>query len=387
MSVDLPLGRLDWTGVSDQRLNERVKRDLILGRSAVPDRNSTIYFPPYSRNSRMKQKVAGSPAPERDGVSLQPSAFKCDFIAVIRIETLIQTAYHVLEKPDRFLPVPFRDDIRGRYSSWIRHYSDSHYLHFLHDQALQRSAARLHPALTCPIPLASLMVIVGGRNREIGHLSSGQLYRTIARRESNLKLRRQGEAVMAEQHTILGRGNQVDEVVSGICSRQNRAALSVTGFCTIMGGVYQHKGMVGCEGPLVNDMNWHVSAGSTDTAREEDGEVGTQQTGTTFDNGGNDHEKTVHKHQRHATWPTIAGKKRSANAEESSDDNDDDDDERRPRKRVAHSEKSPRFACPYYQHDPDRFGSERTCSGPGWTTVQRMKYGSHIFNLQTSELY
>ncbi|KAK1772731.1 hypothetical protein QBC33DRAFT_464203, partial [Phialemonium atrogriseum] len=32
-----------------------------------------------------------------------------------------------------------------------------------------------------------------------------------------------------------------------------------------------------------------------------------------------------------------------------------------------------RFACPYFKHNPDRYRNERTCCGPGWTTVHRLK--------------
>jgi hypothetical protein len=44
------------------------------------------------------------------------------------------------------------------------------------------------------------------------------------------------------------------------------------------------------------------------------------------------------------------------------------------------SETGARFACPFYKHDPDRYRSRRTCPGPGWPTVHRMKehlYRSH----------
>jgi hypothetical protein len=33
-----------------------------------------------------------------------------------------------------------------------------------------------------------------------------------------------------------------------------------------------------------------------------------------------------------------------------------------------------RFACPFFKHDPQLYGSRRSCPGPGWPTVHRMKY-------------
>ncbi|KAM5364960.1 hypothetical protein ACJA88_012802 [Fusarium oxysporum] len=32
-----------------------------------------------------------------------------------------------------------------------------------------------------------------------------------------------------------------------------------------------------------------------------------------------------------------------------------------------------RFACPFYKHDPERYETSRTCCGPGWATVHRVK--------------
>ncbi|KAH7317054.1 hypothetical protein B0I35DRAFT_434466 [Stachybotrys elegans] len=37
----------------------------------------------------------------------------------------------------------------------------------------------------------------------------------------------------------------------------------------------------------------------------------------------------------------------------------------------------PRFACPYHKRDPDKYGSRRVCSGPGFTETSRLK--EHIF--------
>ncbi|QDS75604.1 hypothetical protein FKW77_006447 [Venturia effusa] len=36
-----------------------------------------------------------------------------------------------------------------------------------------------------------------------------------------------------------------------------------------------------------------------------------------------------------------------------------------------------RFACPFYKHDPQIYGSRRSCSGPGWPTVHKMK--QHLY--------
>ena len=58
----------------------------------------------------------------------------------------------------------------------------------------------------------------------------------------------------------------------------------------------------------------------------------------------------------------------------------DDQDEISPNKRrrtsittTEDSKNGPRFACPFYKHDPMRYRNRRTCPGPGWPTVHRMK--------------
>ena len=66
------------------------------------------------------------------------------------------------------------------------------------------------------------------------------------------------------------------------------------------------------------------------------------------------------------------------------DDADEDDTNKRRRVSVTttteDSEAGPRFACPFFKHDPNRYRHRRTCGGPGWPTVHRMKehlYRSH----------
>ncbi|KAF2676248.1 hypothetical protein K458DRAFT_424869 [Lentithecium fluviatile CBS 122367] len=84
--------------------------------------------------------------------------------------------------------------------------------------------------------------------------------------------------------------------------------------------------------------------------------------------------------------PQGSGGKRKARAEENFPPDDPDDDGSSKRRRVSitttteDSENGPRFACPFYKHDPNRYRNRRTCPGPGWPTVHRMKehlYRSH----------
>lgn len=81
-----------------------------------------------------------------------------------------------------------------------------------------------------------------------------------------------------------------------------------------------------------------------------------------------------------------SGGKRKSRSDDNPPPDDLDGDGSNKRRRVSitttteDSESGPRFACPFYKHDPNRYRSRRTCPGPGWPTVHRMKehlYRSH----------
>lgn len=78
--------------------------------------------------------------------------------------------------------------------------------------------------------------------------------------------------------------------------------------------------------------------------------------------------------------------KRKSRGEDSLPPDDPDEDGSNKRRRIStttvteDSENGPRFACPFYKHDPNCYRNRRTCPGPGWPTVHRMKehlYRSH----------
>ncbi|KAF7547065.1 hypothetical protein G7Z17_g7974 [Cylindrodendrum hubeiense] len=73
-----------------------------------------------------------------------------------------------------------------------------------------------------------------------------------------------------------------------------------------------------------------------------------------------------------------AGQKRHHRLDDGGEDEKDDDDNRsrkdknKKAKRINDDTRL-RFACPYYKHDPQRFKDHRTCLGPGWPDVHRVK--------------
>ncbi len=73
---------------------------------------------------------------------------------------------------------------------------------------------------------------------------------------------------------------------------------------------------------------------------------------------------------------TNAGAKRksSGGLGGSGDDNEfDSEDEEGPKRLRLAEDPKLRFACPFFKHDRQAFLNDRTCIGPGWSTVRRVK--------------
>ncbi|RSL62377.1 hypothetical protein CEP54_005797 [Fusarium duplospermum] len=76
---------------------------------------------------------------------------------------------------------------------------------------------------------------------------------------------------------------------------------------------------------------------------------------------------------------SAVGQKRSSRhgSRDESDNSEDDDSFRKKkdkkRAKIEKDDTKPRFACPYHQYDPKTFGAKRTCCGPGWTELPRVK--------------
>lgn len=73
--------------------------------------------------------------------------------------------------------------------------------------------------------------------------------------------------------------------------------------------------------------------------------------------------------------PPTGGKKRSLRSDEGGgvgeEEGSDHEGGRKPGKKKAKPD--PRFACPYYKHDHMQYRSQRTCCGPGFKNVHRVK--------------
>lgn len=72
------------------------------------------------------------------------------------------------------------------------------------------------------------------------------------------------------------------------------------------------------------------------------------------------------------------GQKRQLQRDDRDDDETDKDDNHRKRnikrtKTTKAALKVLKYACPYYKFDQHRFKHERTCCGPGWADIHRVK--------------
>lgn len=50
-----------------------------------------------------------------------------------------------------------------------------------------------------------------------------------------------------------------------------------------------------------------------------------------------------------------------------------------------HSNILRKFACPFYQHNPQKNSSRRSCRGPGWPSVHRVKYINNFYIVNSSD--
>lgn len=79
--------------------------------------------------------------------------------------------------------------------------------------------------------------------------------------------------------------------------------------------------------------------------------------------------------------PRAAGQKRQHRRDDGDEDNSHDDGDNNGWRKNHYKKKTkkicddtrPKFACPFYQYDPQKFKEHRTCLGPGWTEVHRVK--------------
>ncbi|KAG8676408.1 hypothetical protein FPOAC1_002411 [Fusarium poae] len=125
---------------------------------------------------------------------------------------------------------------------------------------------------------------------------------------------------------------------------------------------------------------WFLKGTTRDVNQGQDCADGTQNRGSHSEKGQKHNKQNARPLQRPLSWPFRSGQKRSATSEElpEEDDNDGSSDKNpHKRRRLENDKTNPRFACPFFKHSPTKFIGERSCCGPGWINVQRVK--EHIF--------
>ncbi|KAK1672493.1 hypothetical protein BDP55DRAFT_252105 [Colletotrichum godetiae] len=86
--------------------------------------------------------------------------------------------------------------------------------------------------------------------------------------------------------------------------------------------------------------------------------------------------------RRAAEQRPVSGQKRQLKGRDQDDEGSENDDskEQKPNKKRTKTDEDdnrPKFACPFYKHNPVRYKSHRTCIGPGWPEIHRVK--EHIY--------
>jgi hypothetical protein len=69
----------------------------------------------------------------------------------------------------------------------------------------------------------------------------------------------------------------------------------------------------------------------------------------------------------------MSGKRRVDDSTEDQASGVADAREVKKRRPVGDDEVGRRLACPYFKRDPRKYSEERSCVGPGWRTVHRVK--------------
>ncbi|KAL3298271.1 Nicotinate-nucleotide diphosphorylase [Colletotrichum asianum] len=74
---------------------------------------------------------------------------------------------------------------------------------------------------------------------------------------------------------------------------------------------------------------------------------------------------------------------------QAADDGGEEDEEEQPRKKRPESDpvddRKRKLACPFYRRNPERHKRHRSCAGPGWSTIHRLK--EHIFRQHSLPIY
>jgi hypothetical protein len=137
-------------------------------------------------------------------------------------------------------------------------------------------------------------------------------------------------------------------------------------------------------GPIITDRQL---GGSSSDPEDNAGSIKREEHGDSRAPEGGETSKKPSKRQRQnshygegTNGTTKAGKKRKRDSVERDDDDFDDSGRGggRPntgKRRKDEEEESAKnkFACPFYKNDPQAFRASRTCVGPGWSSVHRVK--------------
>ena len=137
-------------------------------------------------------------------------------------------------------------------------------------------------------------------------------------------------------------------------------------------------------GPIITDRQLGGSSSdpednASSIKRQEQGNSRAPEDGETSQKPSKSQKPNSH-YDEGTNGTTKAGKKRKRDSPERDDDDFDDSGRgsgrpntgKRRKDEEEESEKN-KFACPFYKNDPQAFRASRTCVGPGWSSVHRVK--------------
>lgn len=355
-----------------------------VGSAQKPDQHDF----PASRNYHMNQRTNSCvPCCRRRLCALRPAAVQgiivhdVSNIVLVALDVLIQTMHLVLSQPDSTVQCPVSPDLRSRYLGWIRMYYDTHRLQSSHNDTGGKgttdvSIVNHHRAHTsamnvrCQLELKDerikclLLMPLFHRIFKAG-LFVGFNSRTVEIRPRMLQSERPTIGTSHVSMTTLR--DMEHSVLDHSILLQQDTSVQARAIRPSICNIYWTR-----ESDISHEQSNEMTK---NTSLVQNGDETTQNAGGYSDQGHKKHRPDTQQHQRSSTWPTM--RKRARQVE--SDKSQDDDERKEPgpgdsyKRRSLDSEKTPKFACPFFKNNPGRYAEERACCGPGWASVNRVK--------------
>ncbi|CAJ0546510.1 Ff.00g011370.m01.CDS01 [Fusarium sp. VM40] len=349
-----------------------------VGSAQKPDQSEL----PQSRNCRMNQKAISCALCCRKRLcTVRPAAaqgqilYDVSNIVLLALDVLIQTIQLMLSQPDHMVQYHVSPDLRSRYLDWLHMYHDTHSLDPSHNDTGEKgttdvSIVNNHCAHT---PALNIGCRLEHTDENINCLLLMRLFHSLVKAglfvaldsrtvEIRPRMLDSERPTISDSHVPM---TTIRDMEHSVLLQQDTSAQATVIWPSICGIHWTRE----------SDIYRQSAHVTKNTSLVQNGDETTKQTGGYSVQGQEKHHPNTQQQQRSSTWPAMLRRKRGADSEESQDD----DERKEPgpgdsyKKRRLESEKTPKFACPFFKHNPTRFAVERACCGPGWLSVNRVK--------------